>query len=141
MFNTNPKEALPPMRAGERESRAGGEQYCLSPLPLPVDSEHAVDVAHIDVRHDDVTMDIRQGASPDSLMAVGHMLSVGIVFMSGFCLILVLATLIKNTMQEVALAVWGGALFYYSFCICRWYHCGELSTKAYATYSFEPPAS
>ncbi|MFY0992934.1 hypothetical protein [Halomonas sp. C05BenzN] len=75
MFNTSPKEALPPMRSGERESRAGGEQYCLSPLPLPVDSEHGVDVAHIDVGHDDVTMDIRQGASPESLMTAGHVAS------------------------------------------------------------------
>nr|WP_198034519.1 hypothetical protein [Halomonas sp. 1513] len=75
MFNTSPKEALPPMRSGERESRAGGEQYCLSPLPLPVDSEHGVDVANIDVRHDDVTMDIRQGASPESLMTAGHVAS------------------------------------------------------------------
>lgn len=112
MLNTNPKEVLPPMRAGERESRAGGEQYCLSPLPLPVDSEHAVDVAHIDVRHDDVTMDIRQGASPDSMMTAGHVLSIGVVFMSGFCLILVLATFIKNTMHEVALAVWGGFILF-----------------------------
>ncbi len=99
------------MRAGGRESRAGGEQYCLSPLPLPTDSEYAVDLAQIDVRHDEATMDIRQGASPDSMMTAGHMLSVGMTCMSGFCLILVLATLMKNTMQEVAFAVWGGGLY------------------------------
>ncbi|CAM3649257.1 hypothetical protein [Halomonas casei] len=108
MFNTNPKEVLPPMRAGERESRAGGEQYCLSPLPLPTDSEYAVDVAHIDVRHDDVTMDIRQGASPDSMMTAGHILSGLVLVISSFCLILFLMVVIKNTMYGVAFAVWGG---------------------------------
>ncbi|MCE8023855.1 hypothetical protein HOP59_06900 [Halomonas sp. MCCC 1A11058] len=70
-------DSLPAMRAGERENRAGGEQYCLSPLPLPSDSEHAVDVAHIDVRHDDVSMDLRQAVSPESLMTAGHTLSAG----------------------------------------------------------------
>ncbi|TNH18479.1 hypothetical protein [Halomonas sp. BL6] len=114
MFKTTTNKALPPMRAGERESRAGGEQYCLSPLPLPVNSEYAVDVAHIDVRHDEATMDIRQGASPDTMMTAGHMLSGLTLFMSGFCLILLMATLIKNTMQEVAFAVWAGGL-YFSF--------------------------
>ncbi|MGO3217601.1 MAG: hypothetical protein ACTIJ4_16010, partial [Halomonas sp.] len=111
MFNTNPKEVLPPMRAGERESRAGGEQYCLSPLPLPTDSEYAVDVAHIDVRHDDVTMDIRQGASPDSMMTAGHILSGLVLVISSFCLILFLMVVIKNTMYGVAFAVWGGGLY------------------------------
>ncbi|WP_447956301.1 hypothetical protein [Vreelandella sp. EE7] len=111
MFKTNIRSALPPMCAGERESRAGGEQYCLSPLPLPVNSEYAVDVAHVNARHDDATMDIRQGASPDSMMTAGHMLSGLTLFMSGFCLILVLATLMKNTMQELAFAVWGGGLY------------------------------
>lgn len=84
MIKATPNKALPPMRAGERDSRAGGEQYCLSPLPLPVNSEYAVDVAHMDVHHDEVRMDIRQGASPDSMMTAGHMLSVGAVFMNGF---------------------------------------------------------
>jgi hypothetical protein len=112
MFNTSPKEALPPMRAGERESRAGGEQYCLSPLPLPVDSEHAVDVAHIDVRHDDVTMDIRQGASPDSVMTAGHMLSVGAVFMSGFGLLLLIIAVAKNSFYNIAFITWGGGLYF-----------------------------
>lgn len=116
MFNTNPKDALPPMRAGERESRAGGEQYCLSPLPLPTDSEYAVDVAHIDVRHDDVTMDIRQGASPDSMMTAGHVLSVGAVFLNGFFLVVLCMAMIKNTMYDIVLAFWGGALFRFSIC-------------------------
>ncbi|WP_447044374.1 hypothetical protein [Vreelandella sp. H-I2] len=87
MFNTSSTEALAPMRAGERESRAGSEQYCLSPLPLPVDSDYAVDVAHIDVHHDESIMDIRQGASPDSMMTAGHMLSVGVVAMMAFFLV------------------------------------------------------
>ena len=116
MFNTNPKEALPPMRAGERESRAGGEQYCLSPLPLPVDSEHAVDVAHIDVRHDDVTMDIRQGASPDSMMTAGHMLSVGAVFMSGFGLLLLIIAVAKNSLYNMVFIGWGGSISFVSLC-------------------------
>ena len=108
MFNTHPQEALPPMRAGERESRAGGEQYCFSPLPLPTGSEHAVDVAHIDVRHDDVTMDIRQGASPDSLMTAGHMLSVGAVFMNGFGLLLLFIAMTKNSLYDMVFIGWGG---------------------------------
>ncbi|MEL7893846.1 hypothetical protein [Vreelandella neptunia] len=117
MFNTNPKDALPPMRAGERESRAGGEQYCLSPLPLPTDSEYAVDVAHIDVHHDGVTMDIRQGASPDSMMTAGHMLSVGTVFMNGFFLVVFCMAIIKNTAYSQVLAFWGGG------CISVFYLC------------------
>ncbi len=80
-------DSLPPMRAGERESRAGGEQYCLSPLPLPTDSEHGVDVAHIDFCHDETTMDLRQGAHPDSLMNVGHMVSLGTLGMVVFFLL------------------------------------------------------
>ena len=112
MFNTQPKEALPPMRAGERESRAGGEQYCLSPLPLTTDSEYAVDVAHIDVLHDDVTMDIRQGASPDSLMTAGHVLSVGAVFMNGFFLVVFCMAIIKNTAYSQVLAFWAGGLYF-----------------------------
>ncbi len=114
------------MRAGERESRAGGEQYCLSPLPLPVDSEHAVDVAHIDVRHDDVTMDIRQGASPDSVMTAGHMLSVGAVFMSGFGLLLLIIAVAKNSFYNIAFITWGGggALFRLSLCVLRWHRSG-----------------
>jgi len=75
MPNPTIDDLLPPMRAGECESRAGGEQCCLSPLPLPTDSEHGVDVAHIDVRHDDATMDLRQGADPESLMTTGHIAS------------------------------------------------------------------
>lgn len=51
---------------------------------LPTDNEHAVDVANIDVRHDDVTMDIRQGASPDTMMTAGHVLSGLALFMNGF---------------------------------------------------------
>ena len=117
MFNTNPKEALPPMRAGERESRAGGEQCCLSPLPLPVDSEQAVDVAHIDVRHDDVTMDIRQGASPDSMITAGHMLSVGAVFMSGFGLLLLIIAVAKNSLYNMVFIGWGGgSISFVSLC-------------------------
>ncbi|MDN7131572.1 hypothetical protein JNO04_04290 [Halomonas sp. MC140] len=108
MFNTNPKDALPPMLAGERESRAGGEQYCLSPLPLPADSEHAVDIAHIDVRHDDVTMDIRQGASPDTMMTAGHTLSVGAVFMNGFGLLLLMIAVAKNSLYDMVFIGWGG---------------------------------
>ena len=108
MFNTQPKEALPPMRAGERESRAGGEQYCLSPLPLPADSEHAVDVAHIDVHHDDVTMDIRQGASPDSMLTAGHVLSGLALFMNGFFLVVFCMAIIKNTAYSQVLAFFLG---------------------------------
>ncbi|WP_447894193.1 hypothetical protein [Vreelandella sp. GE22] len=81
MLKTNIRSAVPPMRAGERESRAGGEQYCLSPLPLPVNSKYAVDVAHIDVRHDDVTMDLRQGESPEGLITAGYTLTSGFLFM------------------------------------------------------------
>ncbi|PCF94514.1 hypothetical protein, partial [Vreelandella nigrificans] len=110
MFNTNLKEALPPMRAGERESRAGGEQYCFSPLPLPADSEHAADVAHIDVRHDAATMDIRQGASPDSMMTAGHTLSVGTsIIMVLFLVIWVGVGGFPPDPQLVA--VWGGGLY------------------------------
>ncbi|WP_217987741.1 hypothetical protein [Halomonas salipaludis] len=123
MFNTSPKEALPPMRAGERESRAGGEQYCLSPLPLPVDSEHGVDVAHIDVRHDDVTMDIRQGASPESLMTAGHVFSFGSVFMSGFFLLLLMIAVAKGSLYEMVLIGWG-ALFRLSVGVCHRHCCG-----------------
>ncbi len=112
MFKTNIRSAVPPMRAGEHESRAGGEQYCLSPLPLPVDSEHAVDVAHIDVHHDDVNMDIRQGASPDSMMTAGHMLSVGTVFMNGFFLVVFCMAVIKNTAYSQVLAFWWGGLYF-----------------------------
>ncbi|WFE72353.1 hypothetical protein P8S55_04480 [Halomonas sp. M1] len=115
MFNTQPKGTLPPMRAGEHESRAGGEQYCLSPLPLPADSEHAVDVAHIDVRHDDVTMDIRQGASPDSMMTAGHMLSVGAVFMNGFGLLLFFIAITKNSLYDMVLIGWGGLYFVFLY--------------------------
>lgn len=112
MFNTNPKDALPPMRAGERESRAGGEQYCLSPLPLPTDSEYAVDVSHIDVHHDSATMDIRQGANPDTMMTAGHVLSVGTVFMNGFFLVVFCMAIIKNTAYSQVLAFWGGGLYF-----------------------------
>ncbi|MGM0856754.1 MAG: hypothetical protein ACQEW0_06665 [Pseudomonadota bacterium] len=112
MFKTTPNKALPPMRAGERENRAGGEQYCLSPLPLPVNSEYAVDVAHIDVRHDDATMDIRQGASPDSMMTAGHMLSVGIIFMTGFGLLLLMIAVAKNSLYDMVLIGWGGGLYF-----------------------------
>lgn len=111
MFNTNPKDALPPMRAGDRESRSGGEQYCLSPLPLPTDSGHAVDVAHIDVRHDDVTMDIRQGASPDSMMTAGHVLSGLMLFMNGLGLLLFVIAVAKNSFYEMAFIGWGGGLY------------------------------
>ena len=116
MFNTNPKDALPPMRAGERESRAGGEQYCLSPLPLPTDSEYAVDVSHIDVHHDSATMDIRQGANPDTMMTAGHVLSVGTVFMNGFFLVVFCMAIIKNTAYSQVLAFWGGGCTLF-FCI------------------------
>ncbi|MDN7131570.1 hypothetical protein JNO04_04280 [Halomonas sp. MC140] len=117
MFKTTPQNALPPMRAGERESRAGGEQYCLSPLPLPTDSEYAVDVAHIDVRHDDVTMDIRQGASPDSMMTAGHILSFGAVFMSGFGLLLLMIAFAKNSLYDMVFIGWGGGCILFS-CMC-----------------------
>lgn len=112
MFNTNPKDALPSMRAGERESRAGGEQYCLSPLPLPTDSEYAVDVANIDVHHDDVIMDLRQGASPDTLMTAGHVLSGLALFMNGFFLVVFCMAIIKNTAYSQVLAFWGGGLYF-----------------------------
>jgi len=115
MFNTNPKDALPPMRAGERESRAGGEQYCLSPLPLPTDSEYAVDVANIDVLHDDVTMDIRLGASPDTMMAAGHVLSGLALFMNGFFLVVFCMAIIKNTAYSQVLAFWGGLYFVFLY--------------------------
>ncbi|OAZ93448.1 hypothetical protein [Halomonas sp. G11] len=111
MFKTTPKKALPPMRAGERESRAGGEQYCLSPLPLPVNSEYAGDVAHIDVRHDEATMDIRQGASPDSMMTAGHILSGLTLFMSGFGLLLLMIAVAKNSLYNMVFIGWGGGLY------------------------------
>lgn len=111
MFKTTPNKALPPMRAGERESRAGGEQYCLSPLPLPVNSEYAVDVAHIDVRHDEATMDIRQGASPDSMMTAGHMLSVGVVAMLAFFLVVWVGIGGFPPDPQLA-AAWGGGLYF-----------------------------
>ncbi|KHJ50069.1 hypothetical protein PZ78_15145 [Vreelandella venusta] len=110
MFKTTPNKALPPMRAGERESRAGGEQYCLSPLPLPVNSEYAVDVAHIDVRHDEATMDIRQGANPDTMMTAGHMLSVGTMFMSGFSLLLLMIAAVNNSLYDMVLIGWRGSI-------------------------------
>lgn len=91
-------EPLPPMRAGERESRAGGEQYCLSPLPVPTDSEHGVDVAHIDVRHDEATMDLRQGASLESLLITGHMFSVGLLAIGGLALIFLLSAVYKGSL-------------------------------------------
>ena len=87
MSNTQPEDALPPVRAGDRESRMGGVQYCLSPLPLPTDGEHARDVAQLDVHHDAVTMDIRQVESPDSMMTSGHILSGLALFMNGFGLL------------------------------------------------------
>lgn len=105
------------MRAGERESRAGGEQYCLSPLPLPVNSEYAVDVAHIDVRHDEATMDIRQGASPDSMKTAGHMLSVGVtVIMIIFLIIWVGIGGIPPDPQFAA--VWGGFMLFFYLYLC-----------------------
>lgn len=110
MFNTQPKEALPPMRAGERESRAGGEQYCFSPLPLPTDSEHAVDMAHIDVRHDDVTMDLRQGASPESLMTVGHVFS-GLATCILIFFLITWGAVGGFPPDSQILAVWGGGLY------------------------------
>ncbi|WP_249975360.1 hypothetical protein [Vreelandella olivaria] len=140
MFKTTPQEALPPMRAGERESRAGGEQYCLSPLPLPTESEYAVDVAHIDVRHDEVSMDIRQGASPDSLMTAGHMLSVGLVAMTSFGLLLLIMAVIKNTMYGVAFSVWGGAVFHFPVCFLCWHYGGKLGIDTHRAYSPESPA-
>ncbi|WP_231125593.1 hypothetical protein [Vreelandella piezotolerans] len=89
----------------------GGEQYCLSPLPLPVNSEYAVDVAHIDVRHDEATMDIRQGADPDTMMTAGHMLSVGVVAMMAFFLIVWIG--IGGFPPDPQLAVaWGGGLYF-----------------------------
>ncbi|MEG3081435.1 hypothetical protein R3F64_16375 [Halomonas sp. 5021] len=110
MFKTTPNKALPPMRAGERESRAGGEQYCLSPLPLPVNSECAVDVAHIDVRHDEATLDIRQGASPDSMMTAGHMLSVGVTAIMIMFLIIWVGIGGFPPDPQFA-AAWGGGLY------------------------------
>ncbi|WP_085919032.1 hypothetical protein [Halomonas sp. CSM-2] len=110
MFKTTPNKALPPMRAGERESRAGGEQYCLSPLPLPVNSEYAMDVAHIDARHDKVTMDIRLGASPDSMMTAGHMLSVGVTAIMIIFLIIWVGIGGFPPNPQFA-AAWGGGLY------------------------------
>ncbi|WP_445010947.1 hypothetical protein [Vreelandella stevensii] len=124
MFKTTPSKALPPMRAGERESRAGGEQVCLSPLPLPVNSEYAVDVAHIDVRHDDATLDIRQGASPDSMMTAGHIFSGLFVTMMAFFLIVWIGIGGFPLDPQLAAAWGGGALFRCSFYVCRWYRCG-----------------
>jgi hypothetical protein len=110
MIKTSPKEALPPMRAGERERRAGGKQYCLSPLPLPSDSEYAVDVAHIDVCHDDAIMDLRQGASPESLMTAGHMLSFGTCAI--FALFFIIWVGIGGFPPDFQLiVVWGGGLY------------------------------
>ncbi len=109
MFNTQPQETLPPMRAGERESRAGGEQYCFSPLPLPTgnEHEHAVDMAHIDVRHDDVTMDLRQGASPESLMTAGHVFS-GLTICILMFFLITWGAVGGFPPDSRLLAVWGG---------------------------------
>ncbi|ABI56197.1 hypothetical protein ACN2MM_04850 [Alkalilimnicola ehrlichii MLHE-1] len=109
-------DTLPPMRAGERESRAGGEQYCLSPLPLPIDSEHGVDVAHIDVRHDEVTMDLRQGATPESLLVTGHIASGLMTFLAGLALVFLLSAVYKGSLPfELVVAgvgvTYGIALF------------------------------
>jgi len=110
MIKTNPKEALPPMRAGERERRAGGEQYCLSPLPLPTESEHGVDVANIDVRHDDVSMDIRLGTNPESVMNAGNIASIAFVGM--FVFFLVLWAGLGGAFPGFHLVViWGGGLY------------------------------
>ncbi|MGP8288599.1 hypothetical protein ACT3XE_19345, partial [Halomonas sp. AOP7-C1-8] len=76
------------------------------------DNEHAVDVANIDVRHDDVTMDIRQGASPDTMMTAGHVLSGLALFMNGFFLVVFCMAIIKNTAYSQVLAFWGGGLYF-----------------------------
>lgn len=127
MFKTTPSKALPPMRAGERESRAGGEQYCLSPLPLPVNSEYAVDVAHINVRHDEVTMDIRQGASPDSMMTAGHVFSGLFVTMMVFFLIVWVGIGGFPPDPQFA-AAWGGG------CISLFFLCLSLVSSRLTPY-------
>lgn len=104
-------EPLPPMRAGERESRAGGEQYCLSPLPVPTDSEHGVDVAHIDVRHDEATMDLRQGASLDSLLITGHVFSVGLTFIVGIGAFLLLLAFFWGGLPLATIPWWFGVAY------------------------------
>ncbi|WP_018917404.1 hypothetical protein [Vreelandella zhanjiangensis] len=96
MLKSNAPKSFSPMRAGERESRAGGVLYCLSPLPLPSDGEHALDVAQLDVNHDDVIMDLRQGASPEGLITAGYTLTCGFVFMSCIFLFLLLIDAIKG---------------------------------------------
>ncbi|ABI55398.1 hypothetical protein ACN2MM_00665 [Alkalilimnicola ehrlichii MLHE-1] len=104
-------DTLPPMRAGERESRAGGEQYCLSPLPLPTDSEHGVDVAHIDVRRDEVTMDLRQAASLDSVLITGHIFSVGLTLISGLGLLFSLSAVYKGSLPLELVAGGLGSIY------------------------------
>lgn len=111
MLNTQSKEALPTMRAGDCESRMGGVQYCLSPLPLPTDGEHALDVAELDVHHDDVTMDLRQGSSPEGLTLAGHTLMFGFVFMFGFGLFLFFIMAIKGSGYVTAFIVWFSILY------------------------------
>ncbi|MCE8043688.1 hypothetical protein HOP60_16150 [Halomonas daqingensis] len=105
------KDSLPAMRAGERESRAGGEQYCLSPLPLPIDSERGVDVAHIDVFHNDAIMDLRQGASHEGLLTTGHTFSVGLTFIGAFGVLLLLMALYKGSLPLQLIFWWVGALY------------------------------
>ncbi|MCZ0928650.1 hypothetical protein L0636_13220 [Halomonas janggokensis] len=134
MFKTTPQNALPPMRAGERESRAGGEQYCLSPLPLPTDSEYAVDLAHIDVRYDKVTMDIRQGASPDSMMTAGHMLSVGVTAIMIIFLIIWVGIGGFPPNPQFAAAWGGGTLYRFPVCVYAQHSLDEYTTQAYASH-------
>ncbi|WP_447894164.1 hypothetical protein [Vreelandella sp. GE22] len=60
-----------PLRAGQWARQGGSVQYCLSPLPLPTDSELAHDVTKVDVYYDDAVMDLRAGANPEASMMAG----------------------------------------------------------------------
>lgn len=108
---------LYPHARGRTGKPCRGEQYCLSPLPLPTDSEYAVDVAHIDVHHDGVTMDIRQGASPDTMMTAGHMLSGLALFMNGFGLLLLMIAVAKNSLYDMVFIGWGRTIFCFPVCV------------------------
>ena len=112
MLKSNTPKHLSPMRAGDRESRMGGVQYCLSPLPLPTDGEHAWDVAQLDVHHDDVTMDLRQRASPEGLITAGHTLTSGFLFMLFLELLLLFFSTIRGGGHIYTLVVFFFGLYF-----------------------------
>ncbi|WP_447956303.1 hypothetical protein [Vreelandella sp. EE7] len=68
------------LRAGQWARQGGSVQYCLSPLPLPTDSELAHDVTKVDVYHDDAVMDLRPGSNPEATMMAGTCVTGGGVF-------------------------------------------------------------